>query len=535
MYLIFFQRPQLEGDLLAEEFNDVWDKAPKFPDVETSDERLDVDSFVQVYRDIDDLFESGDDTDDTSVSTPVAAKTSDAPQPVAATASAAASQVTTSAQDTVISEAVSDANKDSEEHESLEAELESIYESLCDQNGLISKDSLGAWDEVSKLLVEGLLGRDEFEDLWVKTKKSPGSSEELDVDGFLSFNVALDGLFEFGDDEMTEDDDEEPLPFVASPAVAETLEIVEGESLSVLALYTALADSDGLVGKNDLKRWGELQDMLADGEMLPLELEDLFERVSKSAQDATKLDEIGFTAMFKAIEDLFEADDDDQAEQPTLEPEAELSGSSEGELKQELLDILDEVNSDTDRLACGLESDERQQRQILSIVADLENGATNIIRQKKGAIAETDLTGTWDLLYSSSSAMKFNKGLSGIGGSFPNGKFGGLKQKLLSSKFMTDVEYIERIEVTPSTASFDVTVTGGWDLRTSVSIFTGEPSLVMTVEPDKVTYGPTSTKADHWKSLGPMNMLDVSFLDESLRIMRGNTSIETVFIFQRCP
>jgi hypothetical protein len=28
-------------------------------------------------------------------------------------------------------------------------------------------------------------------------------------------------------------------------------------------------------------------------------------------------------------------------------------------------------------------------------------------------------------------------------------------------------------------------------------------------------------------------MLDVSYLDDDLRIMRGNTSIETVFIFRR--
>ena len=130
--------------------------------------------------------------------------------------------------------------------------------------------------------------------------------------------------------------------------------------------------------------------------------------------------------------------------------------------------------------------------------------------------------------------MKFNKGLSGLGGSFPNGKFDGLKQRLDSSKFMADVEYTERISVTPDTASFDVRVTGDWDLRQSVSLFTGDPSIVLQIEPDRVEYGPTSTRADHWKSLGPLNMLDVAYLDEDLRIMRGNTSVDTIFIFQRC-
>jgi hypothetical protein len=98
---------------------------------------------------------------------------------------------------------------------------------------------------------------------------------------------------------------------------------------------------------------------------------------------------------------------------------------------------------------------------------------------------------------------------------------------------MTDVEYVERISVNPESASFDVRVSGVWDLRQSVSLFTGEPSIVLQVEPDRVEYGPTSTRADHWKSLGPLNMLDVAYLDNDLRIMRGNTSLDTIFIFRR--
>lgn len=98
---------------------------------------------------------------------------------------------------------------------------------------------------------------------------------------------------------------------------------------------------------------------------------------------------------------------------------------------------------------------------------------------------------------------------------------------------MTDVEYIERIEVNPSSASFDVRVSGDWDLSQSVSLFTGAPSTVMTVEPARVMYGPTSTRADHWKSLGPMNMLDVTYLDNDLRVMRGNTATDAIFVFRR--
>ena len=126
-----------------------------------------------------------------------------------------------------------------------------------------------------------------------------------------------------------------------------------------------------------------------------------------------------------------------------------------------------------------------------------------------------------------------DKGLSGIGGSFPNGKFDGLKQTLKATSVLMDVEYSEFISVNPSASSFNVKIDGNWFLRQSVSLFSGEPSIVLSVEPNRVTYGPTSTRADHWKSLGPMNMLDVSYLDEDLRIMRGNTAVDSIFIFKR--
>ena len=81
--------------------------------------------------------------------------------------------------------------------------------------------------------------------------------------------------------------------------------------------------------------------------------------------------------------------------------------------------------------------------------------------------------------------------------------------------------------------SFDVKISGDWDLKTEVSLFTGKPANVLSVTPDKVSYGPRSDKADHWKSLGPMNMLLLTYLDEDLRIMRGNTSTDTLFIWKR--
>ena len=500
-----------------EEFNDIWDKAPKFPEA-SSEERIDVDSFVQVYRDIDDLFEDFDE--DETEEPPVEPE----------------------------KEAVAVSAPEEEEDKTLEDELETIFETISDKNGLLSKNNLEEWDEITKLLQEGLLGQDEFEDIWGKTKKSPGDEGKLDVDGFLSFNVALDSLFEFEDDDMEElaeealaDAETQTAMEIKAASEVEAASAVEPQQptsaskgsveegdMSTDQLFAALANEKGLVTWKDLSRWSDLQEMLKEGELMRSELDDIF--LSSASQETKALDKEAFETLYNAIDDIFEDDDEDEEED---EPVAASSPAQASETKSTLLRFIANINSDEERLPCGLEASEVEQGTVLSIVNELEGEPTNIILERKGDVDMYDIAGDWDLIYSSSSAMKFNKGLSGLGGSLPNGKFAGVQQKLVATKFLTDVEYIEHIEVTPSSASFDVRVTGDWGLRESTSLFTGEPSVVMQVTPERVEYGPTSTRADHWKSLGPLNMLDIAYLDDDLRIMRGSTSVDTIFIFRR--
>jgi PAP_fibrillin len=543
--------------LLLEEFNEIYDRAPKFPDgVEpvaggVTTERIDVDSFVQVYRDIDDLFETDNESVNASSTSNSSSSSSASPlEKQQVTTTTALSSSTSTIPDATTQDETTEVESDAapeeeleeeidEPDESLEAELESIYESICDDVGLVSKEQLRAWDEIAKLLADGLLGEDEFTEIWDATAKAStgGAEEKLDVDGFLSFNVALDDLFVFNDDEM--DDVEVPLSEYSDvpsrqPALSTTAETtvndddgvprdIDGTNLTPDVLFVSLANADGLVGLEELKRWGELKQMIADGDLLESELVTMFQAAKKSEMDLNKVEEEGFVDLYKAIDSLFEEDVDVMADD-------EIKGRRQVSRKEELLDAIADLNGD-EVLPCGLDATELEQREILSIVEMIESEPTNLIRSK--AIYPQELSGEWELLYSSSSAMKFNKGLSGLGGSIPNGRFGNLKQKLVATKQLTDVEYVERIEMTPSTASFDVRVTGTWDLRTSVSLFTGEPSMVMNVIPDRVIYGPTSTRADHWKSLGPLNMLDITYLDEDLRIMRGNTSVDTIFVFRR--
>lgn len=586
---------QETGELLPLEFQEIYDRAPKFPSTAESsaakredekEDRIDVDSFVQVFRDVDDLFEPEDKDDndninnltldtntflgnestnsksqhDLSTETTSSLEENDA---------AASLEKDTGSRDVVRSttaEKEEDLEEDSDDERefdpSLDGEIGNIFASLCDTDGLIARPQLEEWDEIVKLMTDGLLGRDELDEIWDSALKSSTgvADEKLDLNGFLSFNTALDELFVFDDDDMDdvivpldayttaddEDADDGVLNNVSGknglPTNLPLLMVVSGKELSPDVLFVSLANADGLVGLDELRQWRELNEMIADGDLLESELIDMFQRVKKSEMDLNKVENEGFVELYNAIDSLFE--DEDVTDEMKDAPLGMENGRRQVSRKEELLDAIvdlnnprgvvvdDDKNSDKGVLPCGLESTDLEQLEILSIVELVEGASTNLIRSKQ-QIAESELSGNWELLYTSSSAMKFNKGLSGLGGSMPNGRFGSLRQKLVATKLLTDVEYVERIEMVPSSASFDVTVTGTWDLRTSVSLFTGEPSLVMNVVPDRVTYGPTSTRADHWKSLGPMNMLDITYLDEDLRIMRGNTSVDTVFVFRR--
>ena len=478
---------QADEDLEQEELDEIWEAASKSPD---DSSRVDLLSFVKIYNDVDDLFE--DDGDDEE-------EEEDVETPVAET----------------------DDNK-------LDEELSKAYKSVCDENGLVSKDSMMKWEEIESLFEEGLLGEDEFEELWDNAVDSEKGS--LDAGGFLKFNNGLDDLFVLDDDGEDDDDDVEPREPAATAAAPRAM-VAEGDNPPGV-LFSQLADQDYLVGMKELKLWTELKELLDDGELEESELQEIFDKVATSG----KLDEESFLQLYDDIEALFEEindDEDDPEETAAAAPQQQQqSPQMSSRVKDDLLAFVNIIIEEDEDL-CGFGAEEADQEQIMNIVKVLEQQPSNKILQKEGNIERMDLTGKWQLMYTSSSAMKFNQGLSGIGGSFPNGKFGGFTQELKATKFLSDFEYKERVDVNPASASFDVTVNGVWDLRKSVSLFTGQPTVILNVEPDRVKYGVTSTRADHWKSLGPTNRLDLSYLDDDLRVMRGCTSSDTIFIFTK--
>lgn len=333
------------------------------------------------------------------------------------------------------------------------------------------------WNEIQELLQEGMLGEDEFDEMWERTVKSPGSTDQLDLDGFLSFNVELDALFVFDDDdddELLDEDtsDNSAAPVASSPPTPP--KIFYADDMPPGVIFAELADDDFLLGISELQRWGELREMLDDGEILPLELQNLFDQVQKAPGTSNKLNEEGFTQLvYDSIVDLFESEED-------------IANS----LKADLLSFLNKMNNDEEAMLCGLGSLDSEMERVLNIVEELESAKSNLVLSSGGDLLPSDISGEWELLYTSSSTMKFNKGLSGLVP--PNGQFGGLKQKLTASKYLADVEYIEQINAGP--ASFEVRVTGDWELKSSVSLFTGARSVALSVEPDKVYYGPNTTR-----------------------------------------
>jgi hypothetical protein len=451
--------------------------------------------FPPVYRAIDDLFEEEEEED-----------------PATAVAEASPADSSSAAAETA--------------EEIEESELVEVFAVIA-KDGTLTKEQLRGWDEVETLVADGMLGEDEFDSLWKES--TAGKSDIMDSDTFMDFNDRLDALFEFNEEDLEDEYEEIDADEAKATVAAEALPMVEGD-VGPEELFLLLKSSEGSVGVGELKRWGELQEMIEDGDLSATELDDMFEKSLELSKLKNALDQTGFASFCKAIDELFEEDNDEE-EQATKSVADEPIGLSP--IKEDLLRALSILNKDEERLPCGLDSTEEEKQLVLDLASELENDNTNQIRIRGGDVEPDDLIGEWEMLYTSSSAMKFNKGLSGLGGSFPNGKFGGLKQTLSTTAVLSDVEYSEFINVKPDTASFDVKINGSWDLRKSISLFTGEPSLVLSVEPNRVSYGPTSTRADHWKSLGPMNMLDVTYLDDELRIMRGNTAVETVFIFKR--
>jgi soluble cytochrome b562 len=397
---------------------DIWSAIPK------SNDKIDAEGFVTLYKDIDNLFEEEED----------------------------------------------DASGDDGE----EADLKEAFDLLAGASSTFSSAQLRKWEEITSLIdEEGMLGEDEFNELW---KKSVGNSSGMDYTAFVKFNEALDDLFVLEDEEIEEvlaesgsnvEDEEVTVAEEAPKPASKPKPIITDTDLPPAVLFSQLADENYLVSQQDLlSRWGELRDMLSGGDLTQTELEELWNGVATAPGSTDKLDEEGFLILFDKIDELFE-DEDEMEGNAGSEPNKITSVSKEPEmedLKEELLELiqdLDRLSEEEGRQPCGLDCTELEQERVLEVVSDLEKEPYNRVSSVGGGsnvVPKEELVGNWDLIYSSSSTMKYNEGLSGLAGGLT--RFGGVQQRLSATKYLSDVEYVEQVVGKVGGQSFEVRITG---------------------------------------------------------------------------
>ena len=112
----------------------------------------------------------------------------------------------------------------------------------------------------------------------------------LDVEGFLSFNLALDDLFYFDDLSADEDGEEEededsgdltPEPQASVPSVPVALSVPpDTPKIEVYGILTGKDDSVEGITFDDLERWADLKAMVDEGEVEVEEVRKYQRRVS---------------------------------------------------------------------------------------------------------------------------------------------------------------------------------------------------------------------------------------------------------------
>jgi hypothetical protein len=302
------------------------------------------------------------------------------------------------------------------------------------------------------------------------------------------------------------------------------------------------------LGIDDLKAWGELQDMMDDEDLLPQELEDLFANELNKKQSSpddddnvNKLDQNGFVSLYNSIDSLFEGEEDlggqdgkllDEENETSrvILPEEQTSPPPSSK-KEDLLKLLSDMNIDegNSRLPCGLQCTDAEREAVASLVDELEqDGHTNLVRVNNGKVEAKSLIGDWELLYTNSRTMAINKSLSGLGRSASSmADIKSLTQRLAGSKYQGTVEFLERFD------SFNVTITGEWYLEDDRDPVTGALTTAEMVDPQKVIYGPITNDAEQWDGLGPIKVLHVIYFANDLKILRGKANTDTFFVFQR--
>lgn len=479
---------------------------------------------------------------------------------------------------------------------SFSTAAESFVELVGSRSGVLSLHGLLSWSEVTELIEEKLLTRQEVEAMWEGLPKTEGG---IDLGGFWTFDRQLSDLFEEdeegGDYEdnagvtapegSTSDDTAVPLAAAVAqdgqtssqlrqqqqalpkeqarvPESKEDEEVGEQQTLDVrFAELTGKPAAEGLLSLDGLTRWSEVSDLLEDDLLSQEELQEIWGRLPKVGERGASIDLAGFVVFSHKLDQLFETVEEEaesaqsstSSSTPTQAPAAvtpkpqqlpllptpkvaAVAAAGSGEegaatAKAHLLELAQAEMAD-----CGMGCGENKRAKMMEAMEALMSTREGnlVLADDVGDGLISKLEGEWRLLFTSSNSMEFNQGLTGLANTIPNARFSGLRQILHVDGMVFDAEYEEELAVgNDSEEPLVITVTSDWEVKRTSSLITGESTVAVSVSPKQIKYGFITVRAERWKTLRAMMLLDIAYLDNDMRIMRGQTARQNFFVFVR--
>ncbi|CBJ30044.1 expressed unknown protein [Ectocarpus siliculosus] len=409
----------------------------------------------------------------------------------------------------------------------------------------------------------------------------------INLSGFLEFDRQLSDLFEDEEESGTgaADQDQPPTatstaastppatPAAATPVVAAAApaspeamdlagkEAVADEGTPEGQFLRLSANTEGVLTLDDLLGWTEVAELLEDDLMSREEVGSMFESLPKtkgrgSSTSSPAIDVKGFVEFARKLDETFEDFEEDGEETSSTDASARSDGTdaSDGataneqlpdmtaseavvpkegnavEAKARLLSMCQREMAD-----CGMGCGEDKRAEMLEAMEALlatEEGNL-VLGDDLGTGLINTLAGEWRLLYTSSNAMEYNQGLTGLANTIPNAKFQGLRQILHADGMVFDAEYEEELVTGGDSEPLIITVTSDWEVKQTSSLVTGKSSVAISVAPKQIKYGFITVRSERWKTLRAMMLLDIAYLDANLRIMRGQTARQNFFVFVR--
>ncbi|OSX79956.1 hypothetical protein BU14_0066s0009 [Porphyra umbilicalis] len=152
------------------------------------------------------------------------------------------------------------------------------------------------------------------------------------------------------------------------------------------------------------------------------------------------------------------------------------------------------------------------------------------------AATSPDLVGTWRLRYTTSPAVRYVGGLTGMQGLLPGGGTSVSVDRLIDEPDEPVCRMVEELSWTPPWGNDPrpVTVSVVGSLRRGGSGWgglSGGGVGRLKWAPERLSVGPLRPWGDSWKSLRPWTVMDVSWVGDGVQVARGQTGY--VFVFEK--